>query len=200
MNRAVIAAAGLACLGAGVVPAFAVADGPVNEGRAAGTSLSFALADGGTLVLQINGVEGSNGGVLFVDAQRCDVAGNCLSTDYSSPVSASDLSVDASNPVAKLSTVLSGSDLAITWSPSSDTGPGLAGQSFDFGGDGVDNGGSTWAGQLADVSVQYGDATCKGSGGVGQGVTFDTGSVTGSQALDPVSALAIPAGAVLSCT
>ena len=199
MNRAVIAAAGLACLGAGAVPAFAVADGPVNEGRAAGTSLSFALPDGGTLLLSINGVQGSNGGVFSVDAQRCDAAGNCASSDYASPVSAADLSVDATNPVAKLSAVLSGAELAISWSPNNAPAPGLAAESFDMSGDGIDDGGSTYAGQLADVSVRYGDASCKGSGGVGNGVVANTGAVTGNQPLPPVSALQIPAGAVLSC-
>jgi hypothetical protein len=198
MNRAVIALAGLACLGAGAAPAFAVADGPVNEGRAAGTSLSFALPDGGSLVVNLSGVQGSNGGTLFLDTQRCNAAGDCTTVDYSSPVSA--LTIDGTSPSAQLRTTLSGANLTITWSPSSAAGPGVAGQSFDFSGDGVDDNGSTYVGQLADVSVHLGDASCKGSGGVGNGAVINTGAVTGDQPVAPVSALHIPAGAVLSCS
>jgi len=192
MNRVVLAIAGLGCA-ATIAPAFA--GSAVEQGRTAGTDLTVQLPDGASISLELRAMETSNGPLLLVDANRCD-EDSCGSDDYSSALPASALRIDPNAASADLHTTLNGAPLVITWRP----GNGAVIGGGEVQGGGNDATASQYAGSAADVSVQWSDTTCRGSGGVGDGLFADTGTVTGNPTSDPVSDFHLPPGATVHCS
>ena len=196
MNRAVIAVAGLACLGAGIGPAFAVADGPVNEGRTASTSFGISLASGETFTVELRAVQGSGAPQWLLDVSDC--SSRVCGKSYAGTLPGSALTIDSTSTVAKLTTTLSGLPLTVSWKPSAQSLPAESLQAHS------DNSGSTAAsgdaGSSADVTVQLADQSCNTGGDVGNGASVDGSAATGAPEDAPVSAFDLPDGAVLSCS
>ena len=193
MRRAVITTIAVACAAAAAGPV--LASPPVDAGRAAAVSVSTTLANGDSLTLDLTAAELSSGTQLIVDATECD-DNACAADVYTGALRADELTIDPSADIARLTTTLAGRSLDISWRPSHDsgytTGPGTTvgnGSGF-FGSDSV--------GSMADASVGFDGFSCTGSGGVGTAVTAGA-STDSSSETEPLSALALPSSARLTC-
>ena len=183
----------LAALAATVPAAFA--DGqPVDRGRAATTTVTLQLGGGERVELDLLAVELSTGPQLSLQAARCDEDGACSYDDFSSALAGKALTIDPAAALAELNTSLGGRQLVISWKPAGGAQIG----SGHVEGDGTGFNGSNFAGDSADVTVQYAGDTCTGSGGVGDGTVFDV-DPTDSRTTTPVDQLHIPDGVTLRC-
>jgi len=193
MNRPLTLAVTLGALAAAVPSGFA--DGqPVDQGRAASTSISFGLGNGESLQLDLLAGELSAGPQLSLQAARCDKDNACSYGDFASALPAGALSIDPQNSVAELSTTLDGRRLLVSWKP----GSGAEIGSGHVEGDGDGFSGSNFVGEAAVVTVQYAGDTCQGSGGVGDGTVVDV-DPTDSRTATPVDQLRVPADVTLRC-
>jgi hypothetical protein len=197
MRRALITTVGLAALAAAAAPVLA-APAPVDEGRTAGIQVTTKLPGGDTLQLDISASELSSGSELVIDTERCDSDGaGCITKTYAGALPAGALTISASDPQARLNTILDGRPLLITWKPQADGGYSAGAGTLE--GDGPDTFANEYAGTSADVAVSYDDAGCQGVGGVGDGVVVDTSSVSGTEVARPLGSLNLPAGTTLRC-
>ena len=193
MTRTQTLALTLAALAATVPAAFA--DGqPVDQGRAATTTVTMKLGGGERLELDILAAELSTGPQLSLQATRCDEDEACAYDDFSSALPDKALTVDPDAAAAQLDTSLAGRQLVISWKPD---GGAEVGSGY-IQGDGAGFNGSNFVGNAAVVTVQYAGGTCTGSGGVGDGTVFDV-DPTESRTTTPVDHLHIPDGVTLRC-
>lgn len=156
----------------------------------------MSLPHGVRETLDIRGVDESSGPVLLVNVNRCDDNG-CETAGYASQLPPSSLSVDANTPTAHLSTSIGGIPLTIAWRPAAEGGYVVGGGYVQGGGSGPLTS-SQYVGSAADAAVVAGDVRCDADGSVGQAVATDI-VTPGSGDVEPVGAIALPAGAELSC-
>ena len=194
MRRGLVAALAVGCAATVAVPV--LADTPVDTGNTAATSVTVPLPSGDTLTLDILGEDLSSGPRLVITANRCNDDGCSSSDQYVSLLDAKDLVIDENALTAHLDTTLSGRALSIAWKPMTNGG-------YEIGGGTIAGGphdlfASSYAGSTTDVTVQWGDATCDGTGGIGTGLLADAAFDDAGQ-LPPVSALDLPTGTRLRC-
>ena len=197
MRRALIAAVGLAGVAAPAIPALAAGPAPVDTGRTAGIAVTAKLPGGDTLRLGITASELSAGPELVIHAERCDLAGDCVSQPYAGALTARALSISESDARARLTTTLDGRPLTISWQPTAQ--PGFTGSSGTVDSDGPGTFGSSYSGASADATVSFDGLGCTGVGGVGEGAVVDTSGLTGDSIARPLGALHLPDGVVLHC-
>lgn len=197
MHRTVLFSIVAAAMAVGGVTVHA-SPAPVDAGRVAVTQLTFHLAHGRTVSLELRAGALSNGNALRVIAQRCDADGSCgQSTAYQSALNGAALTVDSSNAVAELRTTIAGHDVHVRWQPAGTNTEVVGG--FETQGDTTSTSGSDYQGEAATTSVDVDGAHCTGDGAVGNGVFADTGAAAGSSAATPLSALRVPQTAALTC-
>lgn len=197
MRRTLLLTTSVTAVAAAVLPGYA-APAPADTGRVADTHLTFRLADGRTLSLELRAATLSSASVLRVLAHDCDANGACAESAYQSPLSPASLIIDATTADAELRTTIGGHQLHIQWRPDGTTGVVVG--SPEAQGTGTSGAGSAFVGDPAVASVQLDGRSCSGAGSVGTAVFAGTGEVTGSPSDAGLAELHLPATAPPTCS
>ncbi len=156
---------------------------PVTQSRRAETRVQLDLGRGRTLDLAL----GLTSGRLRVEATACDADGCDTPETWAGPVTGA--TVDDSRAAARLRTTLAGQPLAVTWTPSDQSGVVL--QGLDASGGPHGETAAAYKGDPADAVVTLDGRTCTAAGSVGDEIRVSDDAAEGAA---PLSEMELPTG------